>query len=223
VQTSRELGRALYGARKVWKQLSREGIDIGRDQVAALMKGAGPQVIRRSKAFRTTGSGAADRFLVIAGDGHAGAVPDVRRRGRRRARCRRRSHRCPAPFSGSRRALRAHAPSLAPRCWPCCTFRSACDQGRSGGSRRPPQPGDRGGPTGAVLGEMRRARRGRHRSGCDRTLVPVDWRHDACRKEYRRVLPLAEPFDAGPVRQETGRAAATSWRGCGGRCGRARR
>ncbi|MGH2651914.1 MAG: IS3 family transposase [Actinomycetota bacterium] len=32
---------SVYGARKVWRQLHREGITIGRDRVARVMRQAG--------------------------------------------------------------------------------------------------------------------------------------------------------------------------------------
>lgn len=54
VQTSKDLGRGLYGARKVWKQLLREEINIGRGQVETLMRTAGLKGIRRGKQFVTT-------------------------------------------------------------------------------------------------------------------------------------------------------------------------
>ena len=44
----------VYGARKVWRQLLREGIGIARCTVARLMKKLGIQGIRRGKKCRTT-------------------------------------------------------------------------------------------------------------------------------------------------------------------------
>ena len=44
----------VYGARKVWKQLKREGFDVARCTVARLMKDQGLQGARRGKAFKTT-------------------------------------------------------------------------------------------------------------------------------------------------------------------------
>ncbi len=44
----------VYGARKLWKAAWRADIDIGRDQVARLMRAAGIQGARRSKRVRTT-------------------------------------------------------------------------------------------------------------------------------------------------------------------------
>ena len=44
----------VYGARKLWKSAGRAGIDVGRDQVARLMRAAGIAGARRSKRVRTT-------------------------------------------------------------------------------------------------------------------------------------------------------------------------
>ncbi len=44
----------VYGARKVWKAARRTGLDVGRDQVARLMRAAGIEGVRRSKRVRTT-------------------------------------------------------------------------------------------------------------------------------------------------------------------------
>ena len=44
----------VYGARKLWKTARRAGHDIGRDQVARLMRAAGIQGARRGKSVRTT-------------------------------------------------------------------------------------------------------------------------------------------------------------------------
>lgn len=44
----------VYGARKLWKSAGRAGIDVGRDQVARLMRAAGIEGARRSKRVRTT-------------------------------------------------------------------------------------------------------------------------------------------------------------------------
>jgi putative transposase len=44
----------VYGARKAWRVLRREGIDIGRDQVARLMRGLGLAGATRTKRIRTT-------------------------------------------------------------------------------------------------------------------------------------------------------------------------
>jgi putative transposase len=44
----------VYGARKVWRQLRREGFDVGRDRVARLMDELGLTGATRSKRVRTT-------------------------------------------------------------------------------------------------------------------------------------------------------------------------
>ena len=45
---------SVYGARKMWKAMVRAGEDVGRDQVARLMRQAGLRGVRRSKRVRTT-------------------------------------------------------------------------------------------------------------------------------------------------------------------------
>jgi len=45
---------SVYGADKLWRQLRREGFDVGRDQVARLMKEMGLVGVRREKSKRTT-------------------------------------------------------------------------------------------------------------------------------------------------------------------------
>lgn len=49
----------VYGARKLWKAARRAGHDIGRDQVARLMRAAGIEGVRRGKRVKTTRSDAA--------------------------------------------------------------------------------------------------------------------------------------------------------------------
>ena len=44
----------VYGARKLWKAARRAGHDLGRDQVARLMRAAGIAGVRRGKRVRTT-------------------------------------------------------------------------------------------------------------------------------------------------------------------------
>ncbi len=44
----------VYGARKLWKAALRDGHQIGRDQVARLMKAQGIRGIRRAKRYVTT-------------------------------------------------------------------------------------------------------------------------------------------------------------------------
>jgi len=50
----RRKGRGLYGARKVWNQLCREGVDVGRGRVERLMRAEGLRGARRGKPFVTT-------------------------------------------------------------------------------------------------------------------------------------------------------------------------
>jgi putative transposase len=52
----RRLGRRLYGARKVWRQLQREDIQVGRCRVERLMRANGMVGARRDKGFKTTRS-----------------------------------------------------------------------------------------------------------------------------------------------------------------------
>ena len=49
-----EANYRVYGARKLWKAARRAGHDVGRDQVARLMKIAGIEGARRTKRVRTT-------------------------------------------------------------------------------------------------------------------------------------------------------------------------
>ena len=44
----------VYGARKLWKAARRAGIDVGRDQVARLMRLAGIEGTHRCRRVRTT-------------------------------------------------------------------------------------------------------------------------------------------------------------------------
>lgn len=44
----------VYGVRKLWKTARRAGHDVGRDQVARLMRSAGIQGVRRGKRVKTT-------------------------------------------------------------------------------------------------------------------------------------------------------------------------
>jgi putative transposase len=44
----------VYGARKLWKTARRAGHDLGRDQVARLMRAEGIEGVRRTKRVRTT-------------------------------------------------------------------------------------------------------------------------------------------------------------------------
>jgi putative transposase len=44
----------VYGARKVWHQLLREGVAVGRDRVARVMAGLGLRGVTRTRRVRTT-------------------------------------------------------------------------------------------------------------------------------------------------------------------------
>lgn len=44
----------VYGARKIWNAARRAGHDIGRGQIARLMRAAGIEGVRRTKRVRTT-------------------------------------------------------------------------------------------------------------------------------------------------------------------------
>jgi putative transposase len=44
----------VYGAEKIWRQLAREGIQVGRDRVARLMRQLGIRGVQRGKPKRTT-------------------------------------------------------------------------------------------------------------------------------------------------------------------------
>ena len=59
VHSDPTIGRGLYGARKVWHQLRREGTMVGRCRVERLMRTAGLRGVRRGKAFVTTRSDSA--------------------------------------------------------------------------------------------------------------------------------------------------------------------
>jgi len=54
VHTDRKLGRGLYGAVKVWRQLRRENIAVARCTVERLMRRAGLRGVRRGRQFVTT-------------------------------------------------------------------------------------------------------------------------------------------------------------------------
>ena len=54
IYAAREGYRRVYGVRKTWKQLKRQGIDVGRDHVARLMHQEGLEGTRRGKKRRTT-------------------------------------------------------------------------------------------------------------------------------------------------------------------------
>ena len=44
----------VYGAHKMWKAMRRAGEDVGRDQVARIMRGLGIEGARRDRTVRIT-------------------------------------------------------------------------------------------------------------------------------------------------------------------------
>jgi putative transposase len=61
IQRSWEENYRVYGARKVWRQLNREEINVARCTVERLMKSIGLQGARRGRSCKTTISDAEDR------------------------------------------------------------------------------------------------------------------------------------------------------------------
>ena len=67
----------VYDARKLWKTARRAGYDVGRDQVARLMRIAGIQGVRRGKRVRTTKADpAAARHPDLVGRDFTATAPD---------------------------------------------------------------------------------------------------------------------------------------------------
>ena len=66
----------VYGARKVWHQLAREGISAGRDRVARLMGGLGLAGVRRERRPRTTTAVAGPARPDLVGRVFTAAAPD---------------------------------------------------------------------------------------------------------------------------------------------------
>ena len=54
IQRIHEENYGVYGIRKVWHQIRREGEQVGRDQVGRIMATLGLEGVRRGKAKRTT-------------------------------------------------------------------------------------------------------------------------------------------------------------------------
>lgn len=54
IEAARTDYRSVYGARKTWKQLRRRGVEVGRDQVARVMRKFGLEGKRRGGSKRTT-------------------------------------------------------------------------------------------------------------------------------------------------------------------------
>ncbi len=68
---------AVYGARKVWLQLNREGVDVARCTVEWLMRGDGLAGAVRGKVKRTTiANPAADRARDMVSRNLTPAAPD---------------------------------------------------------------------------------------------------------------------------------------------------
>ncbi|MBY0172417.1 IS3 family transposase [Micrococcus luteus] len=55
-----EQNYSVYGARKMWHAMRRAGWDLGRDQVARLMRSAGLHGVRRGRKPNTTRPAQAD-------------------------------------------------------------------------------------------------------------------------------------------------------------------
>jgi hypothetical protein len=66
----------VYGARKVWRQLKREGFDVARCTVSRLMRDMGLQGIIRGKSVKTTVSDKAAPCGSRSRDGPACAIED---------------------------------------------------------------------------------------------------------------------------------------------------
>ncbi len=67
----------VYGARKLWKTARRDGHDVGRDQVARLMRAAGIEGVRRGKRVRPTKADpAAARHPDLVHRNFAAAAPN---------------------------------------------------------------------------------------------------------------------------------------------------
>jgi transposase InsO family protein len=54
IEAARSGRRRVYGARKIWKELRRREVDVGRDQVARVMRQAGLQGKLRGRKKQTT-------------------------------------------------------------------------------------------------------------------------------------------------------------------------
>ena len=67
----------VYGVRKLWKAARRSGIDVGRDQVARLMRAEQIAGVRRGKKVRTTRATAgADRHPDLVGRDFTATEPN---------------------------------------------------------------------------------------------------------------------------------------------------
>jgi putative transposase len=69
--------RKVYGAHKLWKAARRAGHDIGRDQVARLMRQLGIEGVRRGRRVRTTRrDDTADRAPDLVSRDFTASVPN---------------------------------------------------------------------------------------------------------------------------------------------------
>jgi putative transposase len=59
IEAARTGYRRAYGARKTWKELRRRGVEVGRDQVARVMREHGIEGKLRGRKKRTTIAGEA--------------------------------------------------------------------------------------------------------------------------------------------------------------------
>ncbi|VBA60683.1 hypothetical protein LAUMK191_05635 [Mycobacterium attenuatum] len=67
----------VYGAHKLWKTARRAGHDIGRDQVARLMRELGIAGVRRGKRLQATKADpAAPRYPDLVGRGFTATAPN---------------------------------------------------------------------------------------------------------------------------------------------------
>ena len=60
----------VYGVRKIWRQLTREGVDVARCTVARLMKAMGLQGVVRGKRMPDQGSGRTAPPMAILPKNH---------------------------------------------------------------------------------------------------------------------------------------------------------
>ena len=120
VWENRRKGRRLYGARKVWLQLRREGIEVARCTVERLMREMG--IAGRRPGGRSHGR----RCRMLAGSARLTCWNGISPRRRRTAAGSRISRMCPRPaVLCTRRSSRTCFParssagrSLIPACWP---------------------------------------------------------------------------------------------------------
>ncbi len=78
IHRAREGYRRAYGVRKTWRELSRRGVEVGRDRVTRLMRAEGLEGVRRGRRQRTTtpAETAADRARDLVGRDFTAAGPN---------------------------------------------------------------------------------------------------------------------------------------------------